>query len=63
MTRISGITLGSTCRVMIWVSVAPSAAARSMNGRASTASVWARTSRAVPVHDVTAMAIVIDAAP
>ena len=34
-----------------------------MNGRASTARVCARTSRAVPVHDVTPMAIVIEAAP
>ena len=44
---------GSTCRDITWRSPAPSALARSMNGRASTARVCARTSRAVPVHDVT----------
>ena len=34
-----------------------------MNGRASTARVCARISRAVPGHEVTAMAIVIDESP
>ncbi|MDT0262998.1 hypothetical protein [Jatrophihabitans lederbergiae] len=37
--------------------------ARSTNDRASTARVWARTSRAVAVHDVTAIAMVIEVSP
>jgi hypothetical protein len=62
-TRISGVTFGSTWRAMIWVFPAPRARARSMNGRASTASVCARSSRAVLAHDVTAIAIVIEVSP
>ncbi len=34
-----------------------------MNGRASTARVWALISRAVPGHEVTAIAIVIEVSP
>ena len=62
-TRMSGITLGSTWRTMSWVLLAPSARARSTNGRASTASVCARSSRAVLAHEVTAIAIVIEVSP
>src|SRR5215469_6131178 len=62
-TRISGVTFGSTCLTSTWRLVAPSAWARSTNGRASTASDWARTSRAVGDHEVIAIAVVIEASP
>ena len=60
---MNGATFGSTWRDHSWPSRAPSALARSMNGRASTASVCARISRAVPGHEVTAIAIVIEESP
>ncbi len=62
-TRMSGATFGSTCRTIIWLFPAPSAFARSTNGRASTASVCARRRRAVPAHEVAAMAIVMEVLP
>lgn len=51
-----GITLGSTCRDMTCQCPPPSAFARSMYGRDSTARVCARTSRAVVGQEVTPMA-------
>ena len=52
----SGITFGRTWRGMMCRCPPPSARARSMYGRDSTASVWARTSRAVVGHVVTPIA-------
>lgn len=54
--RTSGITLGSTWRLMMWLCPPPSALARSMYGRDSTAMVCARTSRAVVGQLVTPIA-------
>lgn len=57
--RMSGITLGSTCRDMMCQCPPPSALARSMYGRDSTASVCARTRRAVVGQVVTPIASTI----
>lgn len=54
----SGMTFGSTCRVMTWLWLPPSARARSMYGRASTERVWARTRRAVVGQVVTPIAMI-----
>ncbi len=55
----NGITLGSTCRLMTCQCPPPSARARSMYGRVSTASVCARTRRAVVGQVVTPIATTI----
>ena len=49
---INGVTPGNTCRKMICQVPAPSARARSTYARSLKVNTWARTSRALPAHDV-----------
>ena len=48
LAKISGITLGSTCLLMMCPLLEPMARARSMNCSSRTRSVSERTTRAVP---------------
>ena len=48
LAKMSGITLGSTCLVMMWPFLEPIALARSMKLSSRTRSVSERMTRAVP---------------
>lgn len=63
LASTSGSTAGSTCLPSTCRCPPPSTCARSMNGRASMVSVWARTSRAVDGQAVTPIATMIVRTP
>src|SRR3954465_2378187 len=59
LAKMSGTTLGSTCRLTRCQLPAPSARARSTYGRSRTVSVCDRMIRAVPGQDVTPMTMMM----
>ena len=59
LAKISGITLGSTCLLMMWPFLEPMALARSMKLSSRTRKTSERTTRAVPGQLVMPMMMMI----